>query len=80
MREIYKDWQLKSNKIKNKLSPSFMNDIFPQSTNSINLRHRPIFERSNVKSVYNGTETLSFRGPQLWSIIPDNIKHAENPT
>ena len=64
-------------KIKNNLSPSFMNKVFPLSKNCVNLRHQPIFETFNVKSVYYGTETVSFRGPQIWSIIPDSIKQAE---
>ena len=64
-------------KIKNKLAPTFMNDVFPNSKNNVNLRHKPIFETYNVKSVYNGTETISFRGPQTWSIVHDDIKIAK---
>ena len=54
-----------------------MNDVFPESNNHVNLRHQPTFKTFNVKSVYNGTETISFRGPQIWSIIPSNIKNIE---
>ena len=63
-------------KSKNNLSPPFTKDVFPQSKNSVNLRCKPTFETHNVKSVYNGTETISFRGPQIWSIIPTSIKNA----
>ena len=65
-------------KIKNNLTPDFMKNVFPQSKVDINLRHKPTFVTSNVKSVYNGTETISFRGPQIWSIIPENIKNAQS--
>ena len=63
-------------KVKNNLTPPFMKNVFPVSKCNINLRHKPAFETTNVKSVYNGTETISFRGPQIWSIIPENIRNS----
>ena len=63
-------------KSKNNISPPFMKGVFPESKNCINLRCKPIFETHNVKTVYNGTKTISFRGPQIWSIIPTSIKNA----
>ena len=33
-----------------------------------------IFKTSNVRTVYHGTESLSFLGPKIWSILPDNLK------
>ena len=47
-----------------------MKNVIPQSKVDINLRHKPTFVTPNAKSVYNGTETISFRGPQIWSGIP----------
>ena len=64
-------------KTKYNLSPSFMKNIFPESQNKVNLRNKPSFQSFNAKSVYNGTETIYFRGPQIWSIIPENIKRAK---
>ena len=64
-------------KIKSNIAPSFMNNVFPGTHNSKHLRNPPTFQTSNIKSVYNGTETLSFRGPQTWSILPENIKKAQ---
>ena len=60
-------------KIKNNLSPSFLKEIFPESSNLVNLRRKPAFQTFNVKSVYKGTETISFRGPQIWLALPNNI-------
>ena len=31
-----------------------------------------------VKSVQNGTESLSFRGPKTWDMLPDDIKKSES--
>ena len=64
-------------KIKNNMAPKFLNNVFPNSKNIVNLRQKPTFETSNVKSVYNGTETISFRGPQIWAVLPDDIKNAQ---
>ena len=54
-----------------------MKDVFPESNIDINLRNKPTFKTTNVKSVNNGTETISFRGPQIWSIVPNNIKNSQ---
>ena len=39
-----------------------------------NLRHNSLFSRPLVKSVYKGTESLSFLGPKIWDILPDTYK------
>ena len=65
-------------KIKNGLSPSFMSSIFPPSNTPYNLRREPLFESSNVRTVYNGTETICFRGPKTWSLVPMYIKDSKS--
>ena len=40
-----------------------------------NLRYNSLFSRSIVKSVYKGTESLSFLGPKIWNILPDTYKY-----
>ena len=62
-------------KVKHNLSPIFMKNIFRESTNPYNLRNAPDFQTSNIRTVYNGTETISFRGPKTWSLVPNNIKN-----
>ena len=66
--EIYKS--------KNNLSPSFMKGIFIESLNPRHLRIMPTHKTLNVKSVYNGTETISHRGPQVWLLVPESIRNA----
>ena len=39
-----------------------------------NLRHNSLFSRPLFKSVYKGTESLSFLGPKIWDILPDTYK------
>ena len=65
-------------KVKNNLSPSFMKGVFPDSLNPYNLRNGPEFKTSNIHTVANGTETITFRGPKTWSLVPDNIKNSQS--
>ena len=65
-------------KIKNSLSPGFMNSIFPQSKNPYMLRNESLFQTNNVRTVHYGTETLTFRGPKTWALIPQDIRNATN--
>ena len=65
-------------KIKNNLSPSFMNLIFPQSRNPYTLRNETFFQTNNIRTVYYGTETLTFRGPKTWALVPEHIRNSPN--
>ena len=65
-------------KVKNNMAPLFMKDIFTDSTNPYNLRNNATLRASNVKSVVCGTETISFRGPQVWSMLPEDIKNSQS--
>ena len=57
-------------KVKNGLSPPFMNKIFVENAQHYyDLRKKAEFKRNNVKTVYNGTETLTFLGPRIWEIV-----------
>ena len=58
----------------NNHSPIISKTIFKLSSNPYELRNKNPFQISNVNSVYNGTETISFRGPKTWALVPDEIK------
>ena len=55
-------------KIKNNISPVFMQNLFPASRNPYNMRVQPEFESFNILTAYNGSETISYRGPQIWAL------------
>ena len=61
-------------KAKNNLTPNFMELICPKRNKPYNLRFHNPFTSRNVKSVHNGTETLSFQGHKIWEKVPDEIK------
>ena len=65
-------------KVKNNLSPIFMKEIFPDSTNPYNFRTETEFGKFNVHTVLNGTETISFRGPKTWSMVPYDIRQSKS--
>ena len=65
-------------KVKQNISPQLMNNIFFKKDNIYNLRSDPSWVIRKVKSVYYGTETLSFRGPKTWDLLPTHIKNSES--
>ena len=64
-------------KIINNLSPPLENMI-PISSQPYNLRVGPVFNTSNVHTVLHGTETISFRGPKTWLLVPEDIKNSKS--
>ena len=66
-------------KLVNNLSPTIMNRAFKLKSDSCyNLRQILQFSRSLVKSVYHGTESISYLGPKIWDILPDDYKTIQN--
>ena len=57
------------------LSPQIMTEILPLKERN-NYCSRFPFKSHNVKTVNYGTETISFLGPKIWSIIPNNIRNS----
>ena len=62
---------IKIYKFQNGLFPSIMNDIFFSRQNIYNLRKFQELSTSTKNTVNLG---ISYRGPQLWNLISDNIK------
>ena len=65
-------------KLKNSLPPSLLKDILPECDNSYDLRSENPFLTYNVRTVLYGTETIAFRGPKTWAIIPTEIKQSKS--
>ena len=53
-----------------------MKEIFNVKENK-NYPTKNVFHTQNVRSVYNGTETIYFLGPKIWAIVPDGIKECD---
>ena len=62
-------------KVSKNLAPHQMQEIFKlKDQPHYNLRYNSLFFRPLVKSVYKGTESLSFLRPKIWDILPDTYK------
>ena len=65
-------------KVHNNLSPNLVKSIFPIRTIPYDLRNMNSFEPTNRRTVFHGTETISYRGPKTWALVPDEIKHSKS--
>ena len=62
-------------KVNKNLAPPQMHDIFKlKDQPHYNLRYNSLFFTPLVKSVYKGTESLSFFGPKIWDTLPNTYK------
>ena len=63
-------------KVVNDMSPYIMNEVFKlRNTSHQNLRHTSHFSTDPIHSVYNGTESASYLGPNIWEQIPAENKN-----
>ena len=65
----------KFHKIKNGLLPEIFTEIFACETEShYNLGQCSAFRIPSIRTVYHGSENISFLRPKIWNILPDEIK------
>ena len=62
-------------KVKHNMAPEIMYEVFKLKAESYITRKKSEFERRNVKTVLYGSETLSSLGPQIWDLIPKELKN-----
>ena len=66
-------------KVFNGTCPDIIKDVFPLCISSnYDIRSRRTSNTRSVKTVYHGTESLSYLAPKVWELIPNNIKSLEN--
>ena len=65
-------------KIINGLAPKIMMNLLPKTDQMERLRTNRNFQMYNINSVYNGMETISFRGPKTWELVPEDIKGSKS--
>ena len=64
-------------KVYSNIAPPLFTEIFNKRNPNYQLRHTSHFSIPPVRSVYNGTESLSFLGPKIWDIVPTELKKSE---
>ena len=66
-------------KVKNKISPQIMEDVFEiRELPSYNLRNPSEFIRRAKNSVKYGEKSLSFLAPIIWDLIPCSLKNLDS--
>ena len=70
---------IKMYKVSNGLSPPIVCNIFTQrNCHPYNLQLNSPFSRPPFRSVFPGTKSISYLGPIIWDILPDNYKILPN--
>ena len=64
-------------KVKHNLSPSPIQDIFSKGT-SRNLRNNNEWVIPKARTVNNGIETIRYRGPFTWNLVPNEIRKSKS--
>ena len=64
-------------KVKNNISPLPVREIFSENNNSYDLRNKRCWETAKTRTVLYGTETVRYRGPKTWDIVPQTIKDSK---
>ena len=64
--------------IKHGKAPKIVSDIFTQTTQHYNFRQNRDFRLCSVKSVYHGSESISYVGPKIWEIVLAKIKETNS--
>ena len=60
--------------IKNILNPPIMGFMFERRNNAYNRRNFQGFATKRKITVKMGLEMLNYKSPQLWSILPENLR------
>ena len=64
-------------KVKNNLSPLPIQELFKDQANIYDLRNNRNWQVPDVKTVAYGTETIRYRGPKIWELLPNEIRNAQ---
>ena len=65
-------------KAKDNIAPEIMKKLFAPKMSSYDLRNNDSFKRRRVNSVWHGTESVSYLGPKIWDLVPNEIKESES--
>ena len=61
-------------KIKYDLAPPIMDSLLNRRTICYNFRNLQKFQSERKRTVFYGLEIISYRAPQLWTILPEEFK------
>ena len=56
------------------MSPPMSSELFRRCDISYNFRSDSKFAKPNIKSVFHGSDIISYLGPKIWDIAPSEVK------
>ena len=65
-------------KVKNNISPLPMQELFNAQENIHDLRNKRSWQIPHARTVHYGTETIRYRGPKTWELVPPEIKESKS--
>ena len=65
-------------KAKHCLSPLPMQELFSTQANTHDLRNNRPWEMTRTRTVSHGIETIRYRGPKTWELLPPYIKESKS--
>ena len=65
-------------KVKHKLVPGPILELFEEQQHIHDLRNKRQWQIPNIKTVSYGRESLRYRGPLTWELLPHEIKESES--
>ena len=65
-------------KVSNELLKPIMKDITPINKNTHTLRHNSQFSRCLLKTLYDGTKSISNYGPNMGDLVSNSLKEIDS--
>ena len=66
-------------RVRKGLSPPIITELFEhKEEHYYNLRINAEFAMPAIRTVYHGSESISYLGPKIWNILPDRLKNANS--
>ena len=65
-------------KVKDNVAPEIMRELFSRKISHYDLRNNNSFKSRRVNSVLHGTESVSYLGPKVWDLVPNEIKESDS--
>ena len=65
-------------KVKHNLSPLPVRELFTQLDNIHYVRNKGCWEMPKARTVNYGIETIRYRGPKVWVLLPSDIKESDS--
>ena len=65
-------------KVKNNIALKIMKELLAPKMSLYDLRNNNSFKIRRVNSVRNGNELVTYLGPKIWDLVPNEIKEFES--